>query len=53
MRVWYRKSGWFIEIKYWGIDFWTPKTMYFFGWWNPFTHRILISLAKSNIPHSK
>lgn len=42
MRIWYRKSGWLLKIEYWGINFWTPKTMHFFGWWNPFTKKILI-----------
>lgn len=53
MRIWYVETGWFLGIKYWGIDFWTPKAMYHLGWWNPFTHKVLIGFAKSNVPHPK
>jgi len=42
MLKWSNKKGWYLKIRYWGISFCTPRKMYFFGWWNPFTKRILI-----------
>lgn len=42
MLKWSNKKGWLLKVRYWGINFWTPKKMYFFGWWNPFTRKVLI-----------
>lgn len=39
-----RKSGWFLEVSWWHIQFWTPKVMYSFAWWSPFTHKLLIQV---------
>jgi len=50
---WQRKGGWFLEVSWWRIQFWTPKIMYCFSWWNPFTHKLLIQMNGSHVPHPK
>lgn len=46
-----KESDWFLEVSWWHIQFWTPKTMHWFSWWNPCTHKFLIQATRSSVPH--